>query len=481
MAKPFAQIPFIVAKTKENMNIELGQDFELDGSWWLPELPNDRRHGKLTSREGDGITLHLRGDFKRNDTRLQIIQGKTYDGNPCTLVQSYFVGPAISSMELDASHFFQATYLILGRNFDSDSAIIASSMSVSLSFLDEWLGFSPLSAGYPVHQISGDDWGDLQIFFDRPEKIVLAVPSINATVATDYTLDTGYGRYKSASQSFRPYLRIVPESPQHYSWYQEKIWFIERLLTLLGGKPVRAKQIRCDLNLHFSQWDFLISHRVKDESTIVHPSVLLIRRKEIQNNLEEIINLWLKIYERLDTVVDLFLGVSYNPKQYQTSNFLNLTQALEVYHRQLGTDKYLAIEEYDQVYETLLLCIPKGIPADLKTSLSSILKYGNEFSLRSRLKRIFKSLSDAEKNLVTDNSKDFIDKVVNTRNYYTHYDKSLAEKAAKGYEILEFNKRLSALIMLVLYKELNIAPDVSLSAIKKFLNPPYFYDPMSDD
>ena len=43
------------------------------------------------------------------------------------------------------------------------------------------------------------------------------------------------------------------------------------------------------------------------------------------------------------------------------------------------------------------------------------------------------------------------------------------------------NKQLSALILLVLYKELQINEEAIKAAISKILKPPFFYNPMSDD
>lgn len=465
------------------LDIEIGQDFELDGFWWLPDAPADRMPGKLTSREGEGIVLHLRGDFRRDSVEIEIILGKTYDGLNCTLINNYFIGPAIGSMDVDAPHFFESTFLVLGKIFDTNSAIIATSLSVSFTFLDEWLGCSPLTAGYPINTLSGEIEPDLRIFFNRPEQISLSIPAIDAKLLTEFTLVTDYGKYKPATQSFSSYITILPGKPQHYRWFLEKIFYIERFLTLLGGKPVRAKRIRCALNSNdfFSKWDFLVGRAAKRDAHIVHPSVLLIRKKDIAQNLEETVNAWFEVYERLDTVIDLFLGVSYNPKQYTTSNFLNLTQALEAYHRHLDQDKYLPIPDYEAVYNAMVPCIPKHTPTELKESLRSKLKYGNEFSLRSRLRRLFRSLNEDQQQLVTPNFKEFIGRVVDTRNYYTHYDKSLGADAAQGLELIEMNKQLSALILLILYKELQINEDAIKAAISKILKPPFFYDPMSDD
>jgi len=84
--------------------------------------------------------------------------------------------------------------------------------------------------------------------------------------------------------------------------------------------------------------------------------------------------------------------------------------------------------------------IPDNINADFKKSLQARLRYGNEFSLRTRLREVIrriKNILDFE--FVTSGKKrdEFINKVVDTRNYWTHYSQELINRVVQsGYDRL---------------------------------------------
>jgi len=74
--------------------------------------------------------------------------------------------------------------------------------------------------------------------------------------------------------------------------------------------------------------------------------------------------------------------------------------------------------------------IIKAAPSQHKEWLKNKLAYSNEPSLRKRLKEIFNEIRDVIPKEIFPDEEYFIGKVVDTRNYLTHYDKRLKEIAA---------------------------------------------------
>lgn len=86
-------------------------------------------------------------------------------------------------------------------------------------------------------------------------------------------------------------------------------------------------------------------------------------------------------------------------------------------------------EDYTKVLEALQKAVNKvstsmGLSDDLSCRIGDSFTYSNEYSLRKRLYELFDKYNDTfTLFLKPEDEKDFVNKVVNTRNYLTHYAK----------------------------------------------------------
>jgi len=147
----------------------------------------------------------------------------------------------------------------------------------------------------------------------------------------------------------------------------------------------------------------------------------------------------------------LYFGTIYSGDMYLEFQFLSLIMALEVYHRIIIRNEDIPSKEHEERVEQILTNTPDKYRNWLKEKLT----YSNEPSLRKRIKEIY----DRVKNLgyitaLIPKKKDFVDKVVNTRNYFVHYDQSLKERALKGTELYWLIQKLKALVEICLLKEI---------------------------
>lgn len=114
-------------------------------------------------------------------------------------------------------------------------------------------------------------------------------------------------------------------------------------------------------------------------------------------------------------------------------------------------------EDYAKVRCALEKAIPK-VKENLEESLKSRIEYGNEFSLRTRLKEIFDKYQENLSEFV-EKKEDFIGRVVDTRNYLTHYDEKLKEKAALGEELDPLIQELKILLEICLLTEVGFSSE----------------------
>ena len=143
---------------------------------------------------------------------------------------------------------------------------------------------------------------------------------------------------------------------------------------------------------------------------------------------------------------------------YLEHRFLSLIQAIESFHQRIYGGEYLSDENYKKVYDTLVNAIPNGVKIDFKESLENKLKYGNEFSLRKRLKEIFDKYQEIL-NVFIENKNTFIEKVVDTRNYQTYHDEDLKERSASGKKLYHLTQKLKILLEICLLTELGFSSE----------------------
>lgn len=113
----------------------------------------------------------------------------------------------------------------------------------------------------------------------------------------------------------------------------------------------------------------------------------------------------------------------------QPYDFLSRTQAVEGILRPLSSGTYVPEAEFEQVHAAVLAAIPADTDPSLRQALKDRLRFGNEWSLRRRLKEGLQVLSPDLQSMVlgTQRLAEFVGSTVEGRNFWTHYDEN--EKA----------------------------------------------------
>jgi hypothetical protein len=191
---------------------------------------------------------------------------------------------------------------------------------------------------------------------------------------------------------------------------------------------------------------------------------MLFSRGDLPGGFETAVARWLERAGNLDPVYRLFLGTVYNPRSYLEQRFLNLVQALEVYHRRALYVPDLPREEHERRVGEIL----DAVPEEHKGWLERKLQVVSEPSLDQRLHKIFKrhlgiveSVIDRKKGVRAE----FIEKVVATRNFRTHFDDSKKYKAARGEDLYQIMRKLNLVLEACLMEEIGFSPEKTKDAI----------------
>jgi hypothetical protein len=136
---------------------------------------------------------------------------------------------------------------------------------------------------------------------------------------------------------------------------------------------------------------------------------------------------------------------------YLQLRFQLIIYASEAYHRRTTTNQETTIEEHNRKISAIL----KSCHVEYRGWLAEKLKYSYEPNLRHRLKELISKYELIFPLFVEGKKGDFVNKVVNTRNYFAHYDPNLKDMAITDMnELYEVIQKLIGLLEVCLLTQI---------------------------
>ncbi|MGA2915832.1 MAG: HEPN domain-containing protein [Sedimentisphaerales bacterium] len=456
-------------------NYTLFDNFEYKGMWWLPENPERKVAGILSVQNRD-IKLDLFDSLKRSNLRdylssgnevfsPKIIQGITDNGKPCTLLNTFLANRNDNSSGV-CNESYVVNFLLVGKLYNLTDEIKFSSVSINYTYLEEWLGYQPFKINYNEKPLTAK--------FEPPVFFEFDIDSIDSKITLSGDLITSIEHFTSFEWNYRAFIKVTPKDYMDYNWYLEIISSIGNLLTLLTGEPIYPKQIKAcgsDIEIGAGQKtkeiiEFFYGLWGDKLPKTIHCNEMIAPLPILKERLNIIFQKWFEKSLLLKPTCDLFFS-TFRTKTYQDAVFLNLVQAIESYHRRKCSGIYVDKEEYAKYEKLMTEAIPHEMPKDLKESFRRRLRYGNEYALRKRIREIFSNVQKSMLELIANNTEKFIEKIVDTRNYLTHYDKELESRSiTKGIDFYYANEKLWLLLIVLLLKELDIEDSIVADRIK---------------
>jgi hypothetical protein len=450
----------------------LFDEFAMRGRWHLPEEPpSDAVAGELKFST-TGIELKLDEMFKLHSTpsafgrvlRLDIprtptIWGVTVTGEKVTLRRAF-----ISSIGDDCE--IVANEVVAGAHVSDDTAANIVSAEMEFTHLEEW-------AYVPQFRVEeSEDKLRLRLSYPATPLQMLRVDDVMSFKKLTISAQV-LGHFHRTRPDFKTLtdLNVEFATPQTINGARTALDRVTGLLSLLVGESVYPKTIHLTMQVDSERHPIGVFLSLRRRSTrLERGDQMTFPLAEIQNVAPDIFRRWLTQEERLRPVYNLVLSTLQAPNQYVQSMFLTLAQTLESFHRIASGGEYEAADSYDRVRRVLTNAIPTDISSTLATKLRTMLKYGNQFSLRDRLNGIFDTLGpeSISKFLGNDKPTDLISRIVGIRNYLTHYEvsspRSIVEFAGSTIEMHNLNQRLRALATGLLLKNAGM-PDEALGKL----------------
>lgn len=158
-------------------------------------------------------------------------------------------------------------------------------------------------------------------------------------------------------------------------------------------------------------------NRTPPDPSSLQPPFAIYGYDAIHDRFVSMLEQWFKNYETFQIPIDLYLGTKTSRDLYLANKFTMLMQALEALHRRLSQEKRMPEQDYNALCAALRAAAPNH-----RQWLDGVLAFGNEPSLRQRLKSLVKGMESLF--LPDVDVRALIHGMVNARNYLAHYSSS---------------------------------------------------------
>lgn len=438
--------------------MRIKEQVKKSGYFWLPSVPEKQIAGTITITDGGNIELKLvelldesiNSINNSNDWTFARIIGSVEELGYVTL-EDCFYKKKTHSFGGQTTSIICVNKAFIGVQYGEKEEILLNSFRFSVEGIDEWVGISGIN-------FTRED-STTFITYASPKQILLKLSNdINLIIMFLYTLP-GFSSIKEAKITQKIYFKLVSEQDIPLEDFISASHKIITLLCFAINEIVCLEEV------------VATSHNINNEGsngqkrpvpiTIYYSSVpytntipkiidhkMLFKFRDIQQNAEQFFNNWFDAYNKYGSALNLYFSVKMKAHKYFENNFLALIQALESYHRRISDKTQMSEDEFNTLKEKLL----EHCPEERKDWLKGKLHYGNEVGLRTRLKGLINPLNEYFGN--EKEKKYFIESLVNTRNYLTHYDETLKSRAIEGKDLYFICHKMEVIFQIYLLKML---------------------------
>ena len=442
--------------------MRLAQPIETSGSFWLPGDTENRVAGVLRISQSGEATIEVSGVphhpiFTPQDAEPIRVFGMV--DKPGSVTTNGFVTldgcirqPMVSGWPFGMSKAgFDIDVVFVGIIYGDQEESGFSELSLYVEELGDWLDTPGIYTEFDMVGRSGSIryHHPPGIKVDLPEEIRLEfrlelTPSVASSAST-----------KTASVSQTACVHLTPEDPQPIEYFLplavrlcgflslalDRTVSVQKIIgedEILDARTGEAFPISVEVYGQFAPW----SH--SPPST--HSHEVMFRYPDVSSQLDDLLTKWLINYEKFKHAINLYFASRTDALQSPETRFLWLAQGLETFHRRSSRETAMPEEEFERRKASIL----DSCPEEWREWLDHELGFSNELSLGSRLRKLISPFQKQFGNAATRNS--FVNEIVVTRNYFTHYDHRLEDQAARGEDLVKLYQKLEALFRLHLLR-----------------------------
>ena len=439
--------------------MQLSESIETYGYFWLAEKPDNRLTGVLRISARGEASLETFGAFdaaraihsqQLMGEKLHIL-GVTDKEGPVTLVGCFVTHwTHVFNVEQLLNFSLHVERVFCGAHFDTEE-VCFSGMTFAVEGLDEWFSFHhrPFS-----HEMGPAGQGSFT--YSPPESITFQLPD-DLSIGFHMGARTRSGLFQ-ATITTQMSISVESSRMRAFSDFMQVLQKIKDFLCLVFDRPVSFTSItgsRRELNAPHTAHDEVVIYGQFDPYDLRKENIstgdFLISFHEMAVSIHEYLPRWLERYEEYEPTFNLYFAVTANRFMHLEGGFLFLVHGIESLHRRSSSETQMPAEEFNSRRDSIV----QSTPETWRSWVRERLRYANELSLRNRIKQMiapFDNLFGSESARAA-----FVNQVVYTRNYLTHYDEGIKEQAVTDAgELRRLRSKLEALVQLHLLRLLEI-------------------------
>lgn len=441
---------------------------------------SERIPGTLRFTPNSGIVLSITdvnpdilNTFSLQPIEYEIIHGQFVEGAAFTLINSFVKDTSIGSSNI-AVITIVSNGMLNGVHINNLDEPTFEGIDVQLSSLNNWFNIKTIELDITdIH--SPTDGKCFSLTCKHAQRIGFSPLEKGPSILSEqYISSNGYGQSSHGELNSIFSILLHPREYFSINSLDHELFRLQGFMSLLCGHQVFINQVKLfTANITDKKEKYLkVSHHLAcysrsltDEDEKLEK--ILLTRDVLDDNLPVAWSRWTERYHLYRTPIQLFMATEIFQNQLLDFKFLSIMQALEALHRNIKGGKYLKESEYEKVADILRNAIPLGTQSDLHQSLQSRIRYGNEYSLRRRIKELWNKLPNVIQNELHPKFLSCYGKIIDTRNFFTHYDIDLEPKAYKGLGLIYITKLLRWMCLSVFLVDLGINEDTLAHALKQ--------------
>ena len=450
--------------------MKLSEPIEESGFFWLPEDPKRKLPGVLRISGSGEATLEIISLSHPVETMIKKHQfgapylgkshrkfkravGRTKKGY-VTLDDCYYYTQNFQSNGFTTSTI-HSHFVFRGVGYDAEDEITFSEIKFSVEGLDQWLCISGIDVD---HNLGTDRWQKGSVHYEPPKEITLHLPDeMEMRFCFEMGVPTGFS-ITEARISQKAFIRLKSRKLRPLDEYLSLIYKIHQffcfavdatvsLISVIGySSEITSEQENQKIPINIYYRNTLHSEKTPE----IHRHYMLFGYRDVTDKLEGILTNWLQKHDVLKEALNEYFAAKYGAYEYLEGEFLSLVRGIEVLHRKNSQDTEMPEKQFRDVVNGIL----KNAPIEQKEWIERKLKYANKLSLQKRMKEMLKPFQHLYGNEAK--RKSFINKVVLTRNYLTHFDGDLAGDAVKGNDLWALSMKLEVLFRLHFLKMIGL-------------------------
>lgn len=448
----------------------LYDSFIEQGLFWLAGKREDEVPGTLAYDPENGAVLSLLGIFGgvheafgralggRRDEEA-VIHGVTMKGKPVSLLHAHDTKRQLNMPGI-ASETWTSNLMVIGAHITSSDEPIFPKCYFRFNEIETWLKHSPFTATHDT------DAKTLNVLAEKPREMPFASHA-------EFEVSTVGSLYSDNKPDTRfvidviSQMAITPPEPRSLDWHLNRAARLQELASLCTGHylPLTSFELRGpDVELGGGGTQpsevHLYARLIHGESGVAATTkrrTPIVTGPELTRFNPQAVQHWFDQFESFDPALRLFFTITAERQMFTNIRLLLAIQALEVFHRRTGGDTVMPEAEFASFADGMTAAIPANASPDMREKLESLYRFANEPSLKQRLRAIVASLTQAFGEAPGGSNGKFLRKLVDTRNYYTHFSEELSERTLDGEGMYWANRRVILLLTLLFLQRIGLA------------------------